>query len=181
MIRVLFLLPVVVFAAVAALFAAGLFRDAPDELPSALIGRPVPAIALPALDAATRGFSTADLRAGRVTVVNVFASWCAPCRLEHPMLREIARLDGVQLFGIAYKNRREDARVFLDELGDPYARIGHDADGRASIELGVYGVPETYVIDAAGTVRARHAGELTPEIFRGRILPAIEAARQPPP
>lgn len=171
-----FAIPVVAFAAVAALLGFGLGND-PSVVPSVLIGKPAPAFALPALDERSRGLSSADLAQGEISVVNVFASWCVPCRAEHPFVSEIGRMEGVALYGIAYKDAPEDARGFLDELGDPYERVGADIDGRAGIELGVYGVPETFFIGPDGIVRYKHIGPILPEHMERRIRPLIDNLR----
>lgn len=172
----LFAIPVIAFAAVAALLGFGLGND-PSVVPSVLIGKPAPAFALPALDERTDGLSTADFAGGEISVVNIFASWCVPCRAEHPFVSEIAGMEGVALYGIAYKDAPADARRFLDELGDPYRRIGADPEGRAGIELGVYGVPETFFIGPDGIVRYKHIGPILPEHMERRIRPLIAGLR----
>lgn len=170
--RLLFALPLAAFVAIAAWFAVGLTRD-PNVLPSALIDRPVPAFTLPALEGADApALSNEGLR-GRVSLVNVFASWCVPCRAEHPLLMRLAREGRVAVYGIAYKDRAADAAGFLRSLGNPYAAIGHDESGRVGIEWGVYGVPETFIVDAAGRIRYRHVGALTPEVVDRTILPMV--------
>jgi cytochrome c biogenesis protein CcmG/thiol:disulfide interchange protein DsbE len=158
--RLGYLLPVAVFLIVGIGLAIGLTRD-PSTLPSALIDKPVPAFDLPSLEAAgiqKPGLSSEDLT-GKVQLVNVFASWCGPCRVEHPFLMKLAK-DGVPIQGLNYKDKPEDAAGFLNQLGDPYERIGADGNGRAGIEWGVYGVPETFVIDADGKIRHKHVGPI---------------------
>jgi cytochrome c biogenesis protein CcmG/thiol:disulfide interchange protein DsbE len=180
--RLIYVIPVLAFAAIAAFFFAGLrerAQVAPDVLPSVLIGRPAPATRLPALDAQARAFAPADLRSGHVSIVNVFASWCAPCREEAPALRALAQLKGVALYGMVQKDTPEKARAFLNDVGNPYSRIDLDADGRASIEWGVYGVPETFIIDRNGIIRLRYAGPITADALANTILPAIESAQGP--
>ena len=180
--RLVYIAPVLVFIAIAAFFFAGLrerSQVAPNELPSVLVGKPVPNTLLPALDAQTQAFTPADLRAGHVSVVNVFASWCAPCREEAPVLRALSQLKGVALYGMVQKDTPQKARAFLADVGNPYSRIDLDADGRASIEWGVYGVPETFIIDRNGIVRLRYAGPITPDALANTILPAIESAQGP--
>jgi cytochrome c biogenesis protein CcmG/thiol:disulfide interchange protein DsbE len=180
--RLIYVIPVLAFVAIAAFFFAGLrerAQVAPDVLPSVLIGKPAPATRLPALDAQTRAFAPADLRSGHVSIVNVFASWCAPCREEAPALRALAQLKGVALYGMVQKDTPEKARAFLDDVGNPYSRIDLDADGRASIEWGVYGVPETFIIDRNGIIRLRYAGPITSDALANTILPAIESAQGP--
>jgi cytochrome c biogenesis protein CcmG, thiol:disulfide interchange protein DsbE len=175
--RLPYILPVLVFAALVIGFALSLHGPAPDELPSMLVDKPAPMISLPALDANVQAFAPADLKAGHVTVLNVFASWCIPCRVEGPGLAQVAALKGVALYGMVYKDTPEKARAFLADLGDPYRRIDLDADGRAGIEWGVYGVPETFVIDGKGIVRLRYPGALVGDALTKIVLPAIEKAR----
>lgn len=170
--RLLYLLPLLAFLAIAAWFAAGLSRD-PSRIPSALIDRPMPAFALPAVaDSGVPGMATADLR-GHVTLVNVFASWCVPCRSEHPILLRLAHEPNVVLYGIDYKDPPADGAKFLHEFGNPYAAIGADTDGRAGIDLGVYGVPETFVVDRDGRIRHKQVGPITPQTLQETILPLI--------
>jgi cytochrome c biogenesis protein CcmG, thiol:disulfide interchange protein DsbE len=174
--RLVYILPVIAFVALAAFLFKGLRGSPPESLPSMLIGKPAPGLTLPGLDAASEGFGPKDLNAGRVTVVNVFASWCVPCRTEAPQLAQLGQARGVQLFGLAWKDTQQKARAFLADVGDPYAKIGFDGDGRAGIEWGVYGVPETYVIDRHGVIRERFVGPITPDSLVLDILPAIAAA-----
>jgi cytochrome c biogenesis protein CcmG/thiol:disulfide interchange protein DsbE len=180
--KLVFLLPVALFAALLAAFAIGLRHD-PHLVPSALINRPAPDFTLPGLYEPADGLSRKDLD-GRVTLVNFFASWCAPCREEHPELMALAHRPGVTLDGVAYKDRPEAARHFLDRLGNPFGHIGVDREGTTAIDFGVYGVPETYVVDGTGHIRYRHVGPLTPEDVKENILPLIEritaAAGSPP-
>jgi cytochrome c biogenesis protein CcmG, thiol:disulfide interchange protein DsbE len=177
--KLLFLVPVALFAALLAAFAIGLKHD-PRLLPSALIDRPTPDFALPGLYEAADGLSRRDL-GGQVTLINFFASWCAPCREEHAELMVLARQPGVRLEGIAYKDKPEDSRAFLDRLGNPYSRIGVDRSGTTAIDFGVYGVPETYVVDATGSIRYRHVGPLTAEDEKEKILPLISRIVQAVP
>jgi cytochrome c biogenesis protein CcmG/thiol:disulfide interchange protein DsbE len=168
--RILFLLPVLL-----AFFWRGLDPNRnPSALPSALIGKPVPALELPPLLEGAPPLSFAALK-GQPVAVNFFASWCLPCRAEHPLLERIVAEHGIRLVGIAYKDRREDARRFLAELGDPYAATGVDESGRAGIEFGLTGVPETYVIDRDGIVRYRLAGPIAPGNLADHLAPAIAA------
>jgi len=177
--RLLFVLPVAIFLAAALAFWLGLAGDRrPDSIPSALLDRPAPDFALPALEGSgVPGLATADLAAGegRVTLVNLWASWCLPCRAEHPLLMELAARPELRLVGIAYKDKPEDARAFLAGLGNPFAAIGVDADGRTGIEWGISGVPETFILDGAGVVRYRHVGPLDPVALEEQILPTLEA------
>ncbi|MBL8670005.1 MAG: DsbE family thiol:disulfide interchange protein [Alphaproteobacteria bacterium] len=173
--RLLFLLPVLVFAGLAGAFWVGRPRD-PRRVPSALIDKPVPSFALAPLIDGKPGLATADLATGKPALVNFFASWCGPCRVEHPILMRLQR-DGVALQGIAWKDAPDDARKFLRDLGDPFQRVGIDRDNRAGIDWGVYGVPETYVVDGKGVIRFRHAGPLTPEIVRDVVMPLLAGGK----
>lgn len=172
--RLLFLIPLALFALVGGFLAVGLTRD-PGTLPSALLDRPAPQFELPPLAGRAQGLATADLQPGP-QLVNVFASWCVPCRIEHPLLMRL-RQQGVTVQGINYKDKPEDAAAFLAEMGDPFARIGSDRDGRVGIEWGVYGVPETYVIDRQGRIAYRHVGPLQPRDLERTILPLLEKLR----
>lgn len=169
--RWLFLAPLLLFAIVAGYFAVGLTRD-PGTLPSALLDKPAPEFALPPLLPNKPGLASADLK-GEPVLVNVWASWCVPCRAEHPVLTRLAR--EVPIFGLNYKDKPEDARRFLVELGDPYRRIGTDPSGRVGIDWGVYGVPETYVVDAEGRIRHRHVGPLTEKVVAEIIRPLMKS------
>jgi cytochrome c biogenesis protein CcmG/thiol:disulfide interchange protein DsbE len=170
--RLLFASPLLAFAAIAAWFAVGLSRD-PNVLPSALIDRPMPDFALPALAGTEAPALSDEVIRGRPALVNVFASWCIPCRAEHPVFMRLAREGRVAVYGIAYKDRAADASNWLRSLGNPYAAIGHDESGRVAIDWGVYGVPETYVVDAAGNIRFRHVGALTPDVLERAIMPLL--------
>ncbi len=175
--RLAFLLPVAVFAGLVAVFAIGLTRD-PRLVPSALIDRPAPDFALPGLYEGAEGLSRKDLDS-RVTLVNFFASWCAPCREEHAQLMALARRPGVTLHGIAYKDKPEDARRFLDALGNPFRRVGLDRTGVTAIDFGVYGVPETYIVDGSGHIRYRQVGPVTAADVTQNILPVISRIIKP--
>lgn len=179
--RLIMLLPLFVFVALAAVFLIRLETGGnPDAIPSALIGRPAPDFDLPPLDGVARpGLARADLEGGGVTVVNVFASWCGPCRIEHPQLMELAKDDGINLVAINYKDQPANARRFLTDLGNPYAAIGVDPNGRAGIDWGLYGVPETFIIDATGTIRYKHIGPIGEDTLAEVIRPEIEKAMQP--
>ena|SRR5690349_12162661 len=170
--KLLFLLPAALFVVLVIAFAMGLRHD-PHLVPSALINHPAPDFALPGLYESAEGLTRKDLE-GRVTLVNFFASWCAPCREEHPQLLSLGRLPGVTLDGIAYKDKPEDSRRFLERLGNPFGRIGIDRNGTTAIDFGVYGVPETYVVDGTGRIRYRHVGPLTAEDVKREVLPLIE-------
>lgn len=170
--RFLFVLPLVVFAGLSLYFAAGLTRD-PHAIPSVLIDKPVPVFRLPPLPGHAEGLSDRDLT-GSPQLLNVFASWCAPCRAEHALLLRLAREVGVPIRGLNYKDKPEDALAWLASLGNPYRSIGTDLDGRIGIEFGVYGVPETFVIDREGRIRYKHVGPLTPEAVNSVLLPLLK-------
>jgi len=174
--RLRYILPAVLFAAIAVILYLGIRRGSGDEIPTVLNGGPVPNVTLPPLDARTRGFGAADLK-GQVTVVNVFASWCIPCREEAPVLARLARDNHVRLVGLVYKDKAADARAFLDEYGNPFERIGLDTDGRAGIWWGISKVPESFVVDAHGVIRGRF-GPLNDEYLNDAVLPAIRAAQK---
>jgi cytochrome c biogenesis protein CcmG, thiol:disulfide interchange protein DsbE len=174
--RLGFLLPIAVFAIVAVGLGIGLTRS-PQEIPSALIGKPVPAFALPPVQGRTLGLSDADLK-GEVSLVNVFASWCTACRYEHPLFMRLKEGGVVPIHGLNYKDRPEDAAKWLDDLGDPYTRTGADLDGRVGIEWGVYGVPETFVISKDGLIVHKHIGPVSAKDLEDTILPLIEGLRQ---
>jgi cytochrome c biogenesis protein CcmG/thiol:disulfide interchange protein DsbE len=170
--RLIYILPVAVFAAVAAWFAVGLTRE-PSRVPSALIDRPIPDFALPALAGAGVPELADETIKGKVALVNVFASWCVPCKIEHPIFMRLAAEKRVPIYGINYKDKGADALRWLQELGNPYAAIGHDEPGRVGIEWGVYGVPETFIIDREGRIRFKLVGPITPAVLQDTILPLI--------
>jgi len=174
-IRPLMLLPPLLFLAVVGLFAAGNFRADRDALPSALIGSPAPAMVLGELPGFA-GFDQAALRDGEVALVNFWASWCPPCRAEMPFFAELAA-EGYTIFGVNARDEQGAALRFLDELGNPFAGIGTSRDGRAAIDWGVYGMPETFVVDGNGTILLRHPGEITPQVWETRIRPVVDRAR----
>jgi len=173
MIKPLMLVPPLVFAGLAAMFLVGMYRDDPDSLPSTLVGREAPTVALGQLGDLSV-FDDADLRQDGVKLVNFWASWCAPCRAEHPMLTELAQ-EGITILGVNYKDDPAKAQAFLNELGDPYTAIGTD-QGRMALDWGVYGVPETYVIDANGKVVLRLAGPISRGELERSIRPALAEA-----
>lgn len=175
-IRAGFLVPIVFFVVLAIALGWGLTRD-PSLIPSVLIGKPVPEFDLPPVQGRTLGLSRADLK-GEVSLVNVFASWCTACRDEHPMFMRLKEDGIVPIHGINYKDRPQDAARWLRELGDPYTRTGADRDGRVSIEWGVYGVPETFVIDRDGRIVFKQVGPVTPKVYRDKIGPLIEELRK---
>ncbi len=176
--RLFYLLPLAVFLILALYFAIGLTRD-PGVLPSALIDKPAPDFILAPIEGGPgRGFSTTDLKGQGVTIVNVYASWCLPCRVEHPLITRLAKMKLAKVYGLNYKDRPKDALRWLAELGDPYAASGADTKGRTAINFGVYGVPETFIIDTTGTIRYRHVGPLTPEILNNTIVLLIKKFSQ---
>ena len=173
------LIPVTAFAILTIVLGFGLTRN-PREVPSPLIGKPVPQFSLAPVSGRTLGLSSADLR-GNVSLVNIFASWCVPCRQEHPVLLALQREGLVPLYGLNYKDRPEDAGPWLDKLGDPYARTGADLDGRVGIDWGVYGVPETFIIDREGRIAYKHIGPITSQIVDEKIRPLVAKLRTATP
>ena len=171
----LMLAPPVIFGAFVVMAAVGMFRDDPDALPSARKGQPAPAVVLQPMQGKTL-FDDAALRDGQVKLVNYWASWCAPCRVEHPNLEALAS-EGIPIYGINYRDKAANALRFLDELGDPYTAIGADESGRMALDWGVYGVPETYVIDGDGTILLRFAGPVTQRVITETIRPLLDGAR----
>ena len=174
--RLRYLLPVFVFVALAAALGVQLLTGDPSKVPSALIDKPVPEFSLPPVQGFEEagGFATADLGQGEIALVNIFASWCGPCRVEHPLLMALAEAGTVPLYGINYKDTPADAERWLGRLGNPYTLMGADLDGRTAIDWGVYGVPETFVVDGAGRIRHRHVGVLSQYDLEETILPLIE-------
>lgn len=165
-------IPLLLFGLLAVFLARGLQLN-PREIPSPLIGKPVPAFELPALQEGQPALTAAALR-GRVTVLNVWASWCGPCIEEHPLLVDLARRHpGLNLVGLNYKDDPAQARAWLMKWKDPFTAIGADTKGRAGLDLGVYGVPETFVVDAQGVIRFKHVGPLTAEVLRQKIEPLL--------
>ena len=179
--RLLVWVPLVCFLALAAFFLARLFAGDPSRIPSALIGHPVPQTQLPPVEGLTQsgkpvpGLDNAALQ-GSVSLVNVWASWCAPCREEAPVLLAIPPQPGFKVVGINYKDDPENARRFLGRYGNPFAAIGADRSGRTSIDWGVYGVPETYVVDRQGRIAFKLVGGITPENWTTALKPAIDRA-----
>jgi cytochrome c biogenesis protein CcmG, thiol:disulfide interchange protein DsbE len=175
------LLPLAAFAALAVVFGVYLWQvgvggKVISDLPSALIDRPVPEFTLPPIAGDGEGLTSAALE-GQVSLVNVWASWCPPCRVEHPVLMHMAAA-GIPIYGINYRDRPEDAEAFLQELGNPYRAIGADRTGRVAIDWGVYGYPETFVIDAEGRVRYRHVGPIMPHDLENRIMPLLRSLNE---
>ncbi|WP_147125408.1 DsbE family thiol:disulfide interchange protein [Shimia ponticola] len=166
--------PPIIFATLAVTFYMGMQRENPNDLPSVMVGQPAPPVALTPLSGKVP-FTDAVFADGEVKLVNYWASWCAPCRVEHPNLQALADA-GVPIYGINYKDAPDKALAFLDELGDPYEAIAQDDTGRVALDWGVYGVPETYVLDGDGTVLARVAGPVTVRTYEAQIKPVLEEA-----
>ena len=167
-----FILPLLLFVGLALILAAGLGRD-PKEVPSPLIGKPAPAFTLARLDDAQQSIKRDDLL-GKVWVLNVWASWCVACREEHPLLVEFARRKTVPVYGLNYKDKRADGQRWLAQFGNPYDASLFDSDGKVGIDFGVYGVPETFVIDKLGVIRFKHIGPVTPAVLKDRIEPLLK-------
>lgn len=169
-----YLIPLALFLVLVVFLAIGLTRgDNRDKIPSALINKPAPAFRLPQLNDPAKTFSAEEMR-GKVWLMNVWASWCVSCRDEHPFLLDYAKLGVVPIVGLNYKDERQNAVAWLQELGDPYMVSAVDLDGRVGIDYGVYGAPETYVIDKSGTIRLKHVGAVTPDVWSEQILPLIQ-------
>lgn len=176
--RFAYLLPVLLFALVAGYFLLSLRDDRdPSLVPSALIGQRIPVFQLPGLTPEAPGLNSADI-VGEVAVINVFASWCLPCRAEHPMLVGLAATPRVALYGILYKDEPAAGAAWLAELGDPFRAVGVDRAGRTGIDLGVYGVPETYVIDREGIIRFRQVGPLDQQVIVETLLPLLKRLQE---
>ncbi|WP_079211383.1 DsbE family thiol:disulfide interchange protein [Brucella pituitosa] len=174
------LLPLLIFVALAAVFAVQLLSGKDSStIPSALIGKDAPQTSLPAVEGLTRdgapvpGLNSEDFK-GKLTLVNVWGSWCVPCRQEHPLLMEIAKDERIRVVGLNYKDQPENARRFLGDLGNPFAAVGADRAGRSAIEWGVYGVPETFLVDKDGKIVYKHVGPFTPESVKNDLMPAVE-------
>ena len=167
-----YLIPLALFLVLVVFLAIGLTRN-PQELPSALIDKPAPTFRLPQLKQPDKTFSAEDMR-GKVWMLNVWASWCVACRDEHPFLFEYQKSGAVPIYGLNYKDRPEDALGWLGELGDPYLLSAVDLDGRVAIDYGVYGAPESYIIDKNGTIRLKHVGPVMPDVWEKKILPLVQ-------
>jgi len=167
--------PIAAFAVIALGLGLALTND-PRKMPSTLIDRPIPAFALPPLEASGEGFASADL-AGKVALVNVFASWCPGCRVEHPTLLRLAREGKVPLYGINWKDKPGDGLKWLKANRSPYLKVGDDGSGRLGIDLGVTGVPETFVVDRSGRIRYRHAGPITEDVWQETFEPLLASLR----
>ena len=173
--RLLLFGPVALFLVLMLAFAMGLGHD-PKLVPSPLIGKPVPVFSLPPVNGRRVGLSSVDLQ-GEISLVNVFASWRVACREEHPVLMQLAKQRTVPVHGLNYKDKPEEAALWLDGMGDPYTRTGADTDGRVAIDWGVYGVPETFVVDGRGRIAFKQVGPMTPEILDWTILPLVARLR----
>jgi cytochrome c biogenesis protein CcmG, thiol:disulfide interchange protein DsbE len=171
-----YLIPVALFLVLVAFLLMGLGRD-PREIPSPLIGKPAPAFRLPLLQQPAQAFTPAEMR-GQVWLLNVWASWCVPCLVEHPVLLQLARDKSVPIVGFNYKDAPADATAWLGKHGDPFMTVVADRSGRAALDYGVYGVPETFLIDKAGNIRFKHVGPLTPEVVARRLLPLVRELSQ---
>jgi len=180
---VLRLLPVLIFAAVAGFFAMALRSGDPSLVPSTMLGREVPKGVFPPIEGLMSngkpepGFESADLAKGRVSVVNFWASWCVPCIEEHPLIEKLKSTADVDIFGVNYKDRADAARRFIGRFGNPYTAVGTDLQGRAAIDWGVYGTPETFVVNGKGQIVYKHVGPISEDSLKTRLLPAIEKAR----
>ena len=163
--------PLLIFITLVIFLGIGLTRD-PHLVPSPLINKPVPQFSLPRLADANQQLATSDLR-GQVSLLNVWASWCVSCRSEHPVLLDLAKKNVVTIYGLNYKDNREDALNWLEHYGNPYAESAHDIDGKVGIDFGVYGVPETFVVDKQGIIRYKQIGPITEDILKDTILPLI--------
>lgn len=169
--KILYAMPVLLMAGLTLLFYAGLGKD-PNLLPSALIGDPAPQFSLPALLVEDQTVSSASIE-GKVVLVNFFASWCGPCRIEHPLLMRMAEDGEIPVYGINYKDAEVNAKRWLSDLGDPFAEIGVDLEGRTGIDWGVYGLPETFLVNQQGQIVFKHVGPLTPEVLNQDIMPLV--------
>jgi len=176
--RWIYIGPLAIFVIVAVFLGVGLSLD-PRAIPSPLIGKPVPEFNLLPVKGRTLGLATTDLK-GEVSVVNVFASWCTACRDEHPLWMELARGRALPIHGLNYKDKPDAAARWLDKLGDPYTRTGADLDGRVGIDWGVYGVPETFVIDRQGRIRRKFIGAITPKLVEQELMPLVRQLRAEP-
>ncbi|MEI8395325.1 MAG: DsbE family thiol:disulfide interchange protein [Rhodospirillaceae bacterium] len=174
--KLFYLFPLLIFGALTIWFAIGLGRD-PHMIPSALIDKPVPKFELPPLPGFDHGLSTADLATGEPQLLNVFASWCPPCRAEQPVLMRLAANRVVTLRGLNYKDKPDDAVAWLKSFGNPFKSIGTDPNNRVAIDFGVYGAPETFLIDGRGRIRYKHVGPITPEDVERTLLPLIRSLR----
>jgi len=181
LVRLRYVIPIVLFAALAVVLAFQLGKQEDEharDLPSALLDRPLPTFSLPPLSGMSAGLADGDIRKAGLSIVNVFASWCGPCRIEHPLWVEYARRpDAVPVFGLNYKDTPDNANAWLTKLGNPYKQIGADIDGRVGIDWGVYGVPETFLVDKDGRIVLKHVGVMTRDDFDNKFIPLIARLR----
>ncbi len=175
-----FLLPLLIFGVLLVLFVVGLGIN-PREVPSPLIGRPAPHFSLTTLTAADQQITEAQFGQQPVALFNVWASWCTACREEHPFLMQLSQQAEIPIYGLNYKDERPDAIAWLRRFGNPYRIIGHDHDGRVGIDWGVYGVPETFIVDRHGTIRYKQIGPLTEQVWREQVAPLVAAIRAEAP
>jgi cytochrome c biogenesis protein CcmG/thiol:disulfide interchange protein DsbE len=181
--KLLRLLPVLIFAALAGFFAMALRSGDPSLLPSTLVGKEIPQGVFPPIEGLESngkpeaGFTSADLAKGKVSVVNYWASWCVPCIEEHPFLEKLKSMTDVDIYGINYKDGADAARRFIGRFGNPYTAVGTDAQGRAAIDWGVYGTPETFIVNGKGQIVYKHVGPISEDSLKKKLLPAIEKAR----
>ena len=170
--KLVLITPLLVFAGVAVAFGFALTRD-PSRIPSQLIDRPLPEFDLPAIQGYTEGLSSEEFK-GKVTLLNVWGSWCIACKVEHPLLMELARADEALIYGLNWKDKPGDGAAWLARFGDPYARIGDDQEGRVILDLGVTGAPETFIVDQDGMVRYKHIGPITRDDWNDTLKPLID-------
>ena len=173
-----YLVPLAIFFILAAFLFRGLSLD-PKRVPSPLVGKPMPEFSLPRLKDPAATLSDSDLR-GKVSILNIWATWCVSCRAEHEVLLLLAKTGKVDIYGLNYKDERAKAQQWLQQLGDPYIANAFDADGRAGIDWGVYGAPETFIMDRQGIIRHKHIGPLTVDVLNNEILPLIAALQSTP-
>jgi len=166
--------PPLIFGSFILLALVGMLRDDPEALPSARLGQTAPPVVMTVLPGLTL-FDDATMRDGKVKMVNYWASWCAPCRVEHPALMKLAE-DGLPIYGVNYKDDADNAQAFLDELGDPYSGVGQDTKGKMALDWGVYGIPETFIVDGDGTILLRYAGPMTKRVMESKIMPVLNEA-----
>ena len=171
-----YLIPLALFVVLVIFLAVGLTLD-PRKVPSPYIDKPAPAFELAQLNQPGKLFAPRDMQ-GKVWLLNVWASWCVSCREEHPVLLELAKTNTVPVYGLNYKDKRDDALAWLKQFGDPYALSISDSEGRVGIDYGVYGVPETFVIDKVGVIRYKHIGPVTPQALKDKILPLVRQLQQ---
>ena len=174
--NLLLIIPIFIFFLISIFLAIGLFLK-PREIPSALIGKNIPTFDLPKITKELNGLTTKDLKSGKPVLVNIFASWCGPCRVEHPLFMELAKNEKITILAINHKDNPSNATKWLNTYGNPYKKIGPDLNGRVSIDFGVYGVPETFVIDGNGCIQYKHISVLTREVLNKEIIPRLNGEK----